>query len=100
MVRGCFSRFLVTVVMALVVLITAAAAEEMTVKGVVKEIDLNANVVIIGTYLCQDMAVVIEEETLLKKLKSNLIRKGDDVVCRYVIQGERNMATYLSKEKG
>ena len=89
------------VVMALVVFaISAAAEEEMTVKGIVKEIDLNANTVIIGTYFYQDMTVVIEEEALLKKLKNNLIRKGDDVICRYVTQGERNKATYLSKEKG
>jgi len=99
--RGYFGRVPVIMMMALVIFVASAAAgEELTVKGVVKEIDLNTNMVIIGTYLCQDMTVMVEEETILKKLKNNLIRKGDDIICRYVVQGERNKATYLSKEKG
>jgi len=77
----------------------SAAAEE-RVNGTVKSIDLATNTVVITSYDGEEVAVVVEDELTLEKLRGKRIRVDDGVRVKYRKANGRNISTYFRKPAG
>ncbi len=76
------------------------AEDTISIKGIVKRIDLEKNIVIITTYDKVDVAITVEDKTTRDHLKKGMITRGDEVICKYIVKDGKNIATYFKKPAG
>jgi Cu/Ag efflux protein CusF len=95
------SRNPVLLVLAVVLMVWAgSAAAEERLNGTVKSIDLTTNTVVVTSYEGADVALTVEDELTLNKLKTGKIRVDDDVKVKYDKVNGRNIPTYFRKPAG
>jgi Cu/Ag efflux protein CusF len=95
------SRNPVLLVLAVVLMVWAgSAAAEERLNGTVKSIDLTTNTVVVTSYEGADVALIVEDELTLNKLKTGKIRVDDDVKVKYDKVNGRNIPTYFRKPAG
>lgn len=68
----------------------AVAAEKISVKGKIKDFNIDEKTVTVTTDDGKDMTFVIENEKALNKLDDRLF-KGDEVKIKYVIENGKNV---------
>ena len=91
----------VLLVLAVVLMVwTGSAAAEERLDGTVKSIDLTTNTVVITSYEGAEIAVTVEDELTLTKLRDNRIRVDDDVKVKYKKVNGKNISTYFRKPAG
>ena len=90
----------VTAVFCIVLLAGLSLAEEkLSVKGKIKDYDLDAKTLVIRTDDGKEMAFVIKNEKALIKLDDRLF-KDDEVKIRYTIQDGKNVIDGANDLKG
>ena len=75
----------------LVFTVTALAQDEVTIKGAVKSVDLKMKTFVVETYDMKDVTITIDDRAL-KKFEQGVIREGDDITVKCVLQNGRLMS--------
>ncbi len=82
-----------------IVAAVAVAEDKISVKGKIKDYDLDAKTVLVTTDDGKDMTFVIENEKALQKLDDRLF-KGDEVKVKYTVKDGKNCVRENSDFKG
>ncbi|MDA8241128.1 MAG: hypothetical protein M0Z67_12260 [Nitrospiraceae bacterium] len=77
----------------------AFAEEKISVKGKIKDYDIDNKTVVVTMDDGKDMTFIIENEKALQKLDDRLF-KGDEVKIKYVVEGGKNVIKLNSDFKG
>ena len=90
-----------SVVFLLVVIIACPVfAEEQSISGTVKSIDLSTGKAVITTYEGQDIPLAIEDKKTLDKFEDKRIKLDDDVKVKYITKDGENKTTFFRKTVG
>ncbi len=91
---------LIILVMLFCILCGAVHADEISLRGTVKNIDLGSGTIIVMTYEGKDVPIGVEDEETLQKFKDGRIRVDDDVKIKYITKGAKNLSTYFKRTAG
>jgi len=95
----------VVLLLALIIPIGAAYAEEMKMIGTVSKIEMAADkksaaVILKDVKSGSDVAIVVKDELTLDKFNDKRIVDGDEIRCKYDNEGGKNISKLFRKTAG
>ena len=95
--------FTLSMIMSLCLLVftlVAIAQDVVTIKGVVKSVDLKMKSFIIKTYDGKDVTITIDDGAL-KKFEKGVIKEDDDVTVKCIVKDEQIISvSFFRKPRG